>query len=479
MKHSLFRKLFLLHVGILITAVVMIAILLSLLYTRSAYLQKRQVLTSAATLVTATMQDYLSETLSHASLLREIDRIGYMTDSRIYAIRYDKDNLEGMVSDLTAVTGPSASMLADLSTLLAGGTVFHSGLYSEELDTDVLFAGFPLSIDTSIIGGIVMFSPLAKIRQDVWQINIVIAAAALIAIFVGSLLILSVSRRMTRPIRQMQEAAVELASGTNPEPIPVHGEDEIAQLAIAFNRMQRQLNQTERIRREFIANVSHELRTPLTSIQGFVRGMMDGIGKPEEKKEHLDIVMKEVQRLKVLTEDILDLAKLQSGTMNLTRGSTDLSLLSEETVQSLTSLAEEKHITLSVECKKGIVLWADAGRIRQVLVNLIGNALKFTPAGGHILIQTSQQGDIAELLIRDNGIGIPEEERSHIFDKFHRVDKSGNPALGGSGLGLNITRTIVELHRGTIRAESSPEGGTDMIVRIPATNLKAYGKEQT
>lgn len=475
MKHSLFRKLFLLHAGILIAAVVLIAVLLSLLYTRNAYMQKRQSLDGAATLVTASMQNYMTGTLSHASLVREMDRIGYMTDSRIYAIHYDKDNLESIVADLTAQTGPSASMLEDLSTLLSGGNVFHSGLYSEELDTDVLFAGYPLSVDASITGGIVMFAPLASIRQDVWQINLVIATAALFAILVGSLMILSVSRRITRPIRQMQEAAVELASGTNPDPVPVTGEDEIAQLAIAFNRMQIQLSQTERIRREFIANVSHELRTPLTSIQGFVRGLLDGVGKPEERQMHLEIVMKEVQRLKVLTEDILDLAKLQSGTLRLTRAGTDLAVLARETTQSLSGMAKEKQITMTVENSGSVPLWADRGRIRQVLVNLIGNALKFTPNGGHILIRTSREGDMAELLVRDNGIGIPEEERNHVFDKFHRVDKSGNPALGGSGLGLNITRTIVALHRGTIQAKASPEGGTDMIVRIPATNLIPQG----
>jgi signal transduction histidine kinase len=190
-------------------------------------------------------------------------------------------------------------------------------MYSQELDTDVLLAGYPLVVGSSVTGGIIMVAPLEQVRRNVVSISLISGGVALLTMLLASLLILSMSRRISGPVRQMQEAATELACGSNPTPIPVKGEDEIAQLAQAFNRMQQQLARTEQIRRDFVAHVSHELRTPLTSIQGFLQGMLDGVGKPEERKQNLEIVMREVQRLRTLTTDILDLVKLQSGTIPL------------------------------------------------------------------------------------------------------------------------------------------------------------------
>lgn len=471
MRKSLFRKLFLVHVGILAASVVLIAAALSLLYTRSAYGQKRQTLDSAAKLAGATVNAFLEGSINEDVMRREIDGIGYMTDSRVYVLQYDQDTLSDLVENLAdlAGTGTDSQLIRDLGTLLTGKQVFRSRQYSQELDTDVLLAGYPLVIGSSVKGGIVMVAPLEQVRRNVISISLIIGGVAIVTMLVGSLLILSVSRRISGPVRQMQEAATELASGNNPTPIPVSGEDEISQLSQAFNRMQQQLAQTERIRRAFVAHVSHELRTPLTSIQGFLQGMLDGVGKPEERQQHLEIVMREVQRLRSLTTDILDLAKLQSGTVTLNRGQSDLSELARQAVQSLSVLAREKKIRMETACDTPAPVWADAGRLNQVLVNLIGNALKYTPEGGYVLVSTRCDANTAELLVRDNGIGIPQAERLRIFDKFHRVDPSGHPALGGTGLGLNIARTIVELHHGTIEANESPEGGTDMRVCLPAT----------
>lgn len=462
---------FLVHVGILAASVVLIAVALSLLYTRSAYGQKRHILESAAKLAGATVNAYLEGVIDEDVMQREIDSIGYMTDSRVYVLQYGQDTLAVIAENLTGVAGEGteSQLVRDLGGILDGEQVFRSGMYSQELDTDVLLAGYPLVVGSSVTGGIIMVAPLEQVRRNVVSISLISGGVALLTMLLASLLILSMSRRISGPVRQMQEAATELACGSNPTPIPVKGEDEIAQLAQAFNRMQQQLARTEQIRRDFVAHVSHELRTPLTSIQGFLQGMLDGVGKPEERKQNLEIVMREVQRLRTLTTDILDLAKLQSGTIPLNRGQTDLSDLAKQAAQSLSVLALEKHIRLETSCESPAPIWADIGRVNQVLVNLIGNALKYTPEGGHVLVKVICDGHIAELLVRDNGIGIPQSERLRVFDKFHRVDTSGHPSLGGTGLGLHIARTIVELHHGTLEADESPEGGTDMRLRLPAT----------
>jgi signal transduction histidine kinase len=321
--------------------------------------------------------------------------------------------------------------------------------------------------------------------------NLVVFGIALGALMVGTLMILQLTRRIIRPIRDMQAAAGRLASGEATDPVPVNTRDEIGRLARAFNHMQEQLSKTEEVRRGFIANVSHELRTPLTSIRGFLQGMLDGVIRQEAVREHLLLMMDEVMRLNNLTGEILDLAKLQSGTLTLVKERVDLRALARETVAALKGLLGEKSLAMSVETGEPVWAYVDSDRIRQVLINLIGNSIKFTPDGGSVDVSLSMTDARTEtpreprvempedarkasaadlrivLRVRDTGIGIPEDELPLVFDKFHRVDKSGNPAYGGSGLGLNIAKTIVELHRGNISASRLPKGGTEFMVELP------------
>lgn len=475
MGKSLFRKLFLVYAGVLACVVVVISLMLSILYTQRMYEEKRQALTSAGTMVNRAMGEYLDKVIGKERLSSSIDMIGYIADARIYAIRYDAASLSGIVKQLADESQADATLLDDMSVLLLGTPVFHSRAYSAKLDTDVVLAGFPLIHGTQVLGGIIMYAPLDRVNQDVWQMNLVVFGIALGALFAGTLVILQLTRRIIRPIRDMQVAAARLASGEATDPVPVNTQDEIGRLARAFNHMQEELSKTEEIRRGFIANVSHELRTPLTSIRGFLQGMLDGVIRQDAVREHLLLMMDEVMRLNNLTGEILDLAKLQSGTLSLIKERIDLRVFAQETVASLKGLLGEKRLAISVEPGEPVYAYVDPDRIRQVLINLLGNAIKFTPDGGCIEVGASKLdsgGDARKvnpimLWVRDNGIGIPEAELPLIFDKFHRVDKSGNPAYGGSGLGLNIAKTIVEMHRGTISASRMPKGGTEFIVMLP------------
>lgn len=462
---SLFKKMFVIHISVLAAAVVLIAVMMSILYTSKAYEAKEQSLSSASTMVNAAMNEYYDGTLSAERLIATINMIGYIADARIYAIRYDQNSLETIAAEISGMPNNTA-LVSDMQSMIAGEKVFRSRLYSEQLDTDVVFAGVPMTHGTDIQGGILLFAPLDRINSDVWQINLTIAVIALVVMAIGTVVILQLTRRITHPIRQMQEAAVLLASGETTNPIPVITDDEIGRLARTFNHMQSQLQRTEHIRRGFIANVSHELRTPLTSIRGFLQGMLDGVITGDAVPEHLQRMMDEVMRLNKLTGEILDLAKLQSGTMTLLKERLDLRLLAMKAVSALEGYAMEKQISLSVESGSPMVVYADSDRIQQVLVNLLGNAIKFTPDNGTVQV-LFHEGDTFEMIIRDTGIGIPEDELEMVFDKFHRVDKTGNPAYGGSGLGLNIAKTIVELHHGHIIARRAYPTGTEMIVSLP------------
>ncbi len=467
MGKSLFLKLFVVYAGVLASVVVVISLMLSVLYTQRMYEEKRQALTGAGTMVNRTMGEYLDGLIGMDRLSTSIDMIGYIADARIYAIRYDAISLSEIAKQLADDSQADATLVEDLSVLLNGSSIFHSRAYSAKLDTDVVLAGFPLTRGTEVLGGILMYAPLDRVTRDIWQMNLVVFGIALGALMVGTLMILQLTRRIIRPIRDMQSAVVRLASGEVTDPVPVNTQDEIGRLARAFNHMQEQISKTEEVRRGFIANVSHELRTPLTSIRGFLQGLLDGVIKQEAVREHLLLMMDEVMRLNNLTGEILDLAKLQSGTLTLVKERVDLRMVAVDTVAALKGLLGEKRLAMSVESGEPVCAYVDPDRIRQVLINLVGNAVKFTPDGGVIDVGISLKDARVVLWVRDTGIGIPEEELPLIFDKFHRVDKSGNPAYGGSGLGLNIARTIVELHRGSISASHLPKGGTEFTVDLP------------
>ena len=466
---SLFRRLFVVYAGVLAAILLAVALVLSALTAGRMVEDRRRSLESAATMAGQAMRAYLSGSIDRERLASTIDMIGYIADARIYALRYDRDSLQAAAEQIGDGSEADRTIVADLAALLDGRTVFHRRSYSAKLDTDVLLAGFPLDTGNGRIGGILMYAPLDRVRQDILHMVALLGAIAVGAMVLGALAIGWLSRGIVRPIRTMQDAAVRLASGERSEPVPVSTSDEIGRLARAFNHMQAQLERTETVRRGFIANVSHELRTPLTSIQGFLQGMLDGLVRPEEMRAHLLLMMDEVRRLGKLTGEILDLAKLQSGTTSLVKEPVDARRLAGETMEALSGLPGSKRLALSVAPGDPLMVYADADRLRQVLVNLIGNAVKFTPEGGSVRVEMNRDGDAVVLHVLDTGIGIPEEELPLVFEKFHRVDRTGNPAFGGSGLGLNIAKTIVELHRGTIAAHRRPEGGTDFTVRLPAT----------
>jgi len=467
MGKSLFRKLFLVYAGVLTAVVVVLSLILSVLYTNRMYEEKRQSLSSAGTMANRAMGEYLDGLIGKDRLSQNMDMIGYIADARIYAIRYNEENLAEIAAQLADESQADEELMTDMAALLGGEQVFHTRAYSAKLDTDVVLAGFPMTQGNEILGGILMYAPLDRVTRDVLQMNYVVLGIAIGALLVGTLFLLQLTGKILQPIRDMQLAAVRLASGESAAPIPIHSLDEIGRLAKAFNHMQEQLMKTEEVRRGFIANVSHELRTPLTSIRGFLQGMIDGVIRQEAVREHLLLMMDEVMRLNKLTGEILDLAKLQSGTLLLMKERTDLRLLVMETVASLKGLLGERFLQLEVEAGEPVFAYVDPDRMRQVLVNLVGNAVKFTPDGGRVGVSVSRDGSEVLLDVHDTGIGIPEAELPLIFDKFHRVDKSGNPAYGGSGLGLNIARTVVELHRGWITARRLPEGGTAFTVGLP------------
>ena len=281
-----------------------------------------------------------------------------------------------------------------------------------------------------------------------------IIASAIVAVAVSVFF----SRGVVAPLRAMTDASQRIAAGHYDERVKINGGDELAQLGERFNQMAEKLEQVESMRRRLIGDVSHELRTPLTAIKGSMEGLMDGV-LPATNETYQQIHA-EADRLNRLVDDLQELSRVEAGSYHLDIKPVDVSSLVQTVAKRLSLQFESKRISLDLELAPGLTrVQADEDRAVQVLTNLVGNALQYTPENGKVIISVKQKNDEVQIAVKDSGIGIPPEHLAHIFDRFYRVDKSrSRQAGGGSGIGLTIARALVEAMGGRIWVESEGEG---------------------
>ena len=290
-------------------------------------------------------------------------------------------------------------------------------------------------------------------------INEITTTAMIVSLVVAIAVSLFTSRRIVQPIRAMMRASREIAAGRFDRRVLVPGEDELGELAHSFNQMAEALETTEQRRLDLIADVAHELRTPLTNIRTMLDALTDGV-LPADARTY-GTMSKEVRRLQRLVHDLQELSRAEAGQMPLHPEPTPPEVLISGVVDRLALQFHDKGVALHVAIPPDLPeVLADPPRITQVLVNILGNALQYTPAGGEVWVTARRQGDDVQFIIRDTGRGIPPEDLPHIFERFYRVDKSRARASGGSGIGLTISRHIVEAHRGRIWAESRGTGSS-------------------
>jgi histidine kinase len=300
-----------------------------------------------------------------------------------------------------------------------------------------------------------------------------LALAALAAFLVAMLVSLFVSRQVVAPVRAMTNASQRIAEGHYEERVQVAGDlskdelDELGRLALSFNQMAARLGQTESMRRQLIGDVAHELRTPLTTIKGSLEGLIDGVLPAEV--ETFQEIYREADRLQRLVNDLQELSRVEAGSYELNRRPVEVSQMVEITAARLGRQFEEKDMILETDLPDGLpMVLADEDRFGQVLLNLMGNALQYTSAGGKVTLTAQRAGNEVQVSVTDTGVGIPPEHLPHIFDRFYRVDKSRSRAGGGSGIGLTIAKYLVEAHGGRIWAQSPGSGkGSTFTFTLP------------
>jgi signal transduction histidine kinase len=270
---------------------------------------------------------------------------------------------------------------------------------------------------------------------------------------------------MTFPLREMVAAARAMAKGDYGRRVTATSRDEVGELARAFNTMAEELAEVDRVRRDLVANASHELRTPLGALRATLENLIDGVEQAD--RATLEAMLRQVDRLGSLVEQLLDLSKLESGAVPLERGRVAARPLLQEVLDEWRPQAETRRLRLSFTVNPDeLALDADPQRLHQVLSNLVANAVRHAPDGGRVVVRASAGAGRTQLEVIDDGPGIDPSERGRVFERFYRADASRSG--GGAGLGLAIARWIVELHGGTIHAEQASPHGCRMIVDLPA-----------
>lgn len=306
--------------------------------------------------------------------------------------------------------------------------------------------------------------PVAAARTALLRSLAIGSALAVIVAAAGAAF---VSRRLSRPLLALADATRSFAAGEeHPESRLRRAPGELGEVAHAFSQMARTVRRQDELRRAVIADVAHELRTPVTILRGQTELLLDGIAEPTV--ERLVSLHDEVLRLARLTDDLAALSAADAAGLTLQPEALDLAELARQTVSAITPQFDDAQVGIELNASAAVAVNADPGRLTQVITNLLTNAVKFTPAGGRVLIGVTRSGPSALLTVEDTGPGIPAEELPHVFDRFWRGRAAG--ARSGSGIGLAVVHTLVSAHGGTVSASSPPGHGAQFTVVIPAAD---------
>lgn len=362
----------------------------------------------------------------------------------VMSVRYSEDDISRMlnaVSDLDAASVRFTQEKVTFQMLIGTKPVYEDG------------------VATHVVR---FYSDITDARGAIAMAYVEVMLVSLIAVLIAIIVVYYTTMRLTRPFLEINEIVQKYSKGDYNVRIPISSIDEATQLAISFNAMADQLKDLEATRRSFVANVSHELRSPLTSMKGFLEAMQDGTITPDEYDKYIDIVLSETKRMAVMVNDLLDLARIESGRTALKLEIFDINELIRRTLITFEARIYEQHINVDVKfAQEQYYVEADSAQISQVLRNIIDNAIKYSPDDSKLRIATYAMRREIYISIQDSGPGIPEEDIPHVFDRFYKVEKAHTPTKqSGTGLGLSIVKRIIDQHNQTITLKSGRGKGS-------------------
>lgn len=395
--------------------------------------------------------------------IRMVEMMGQFSKEKFYIV-----DVQGNTIAQSNIPRISKKVSNQEITDLADGKVVKKIVSNSESKDRFLVSGHPIIQRNTFLGAVYVLSSIEEIKPAIQEVRNMILLSGIGAFFLALSLTWVISRKFSIPLIQMENTTRQIAKGKLDSKVKVMSRDEIGSLAQAINDLALDLDRYQETRKELFSNISHELRTPITSLKGYTRMLKEkGYETEEEKNQILDFIGQESERMDRLIEDVFDLSKMEVGKANLQLEWIDLTEIIEHVVRKTAWKAEEKGLKIKMEVPLDLPLfYGDGLRMEQILINLLENAIMYTEKGVITLRATTDQHQLL-ISIEDTGIGIPEEELPHIFERFYRVEKSRSRKHGGTGLGLAIVKQLVELQGGAIQVFSQTGKGTRFELVFP------------
>jgi len=351
---------------------------------------------------------------------------------------------------------------------LIKGEVIDKEGFEERFNRKIVAAVTPLVDEGRLEGIIYTYVPVDSITEVLQEFAYKWLAAAVLFVIAAIFLGTKWLKRLFKPIKEIEEAAKKVSEGDYSIKVNVNSRDEIGSLGAAFNEMANSIYHEEAKKREFIENVSHELRTPLSYVTGYTQAILDDVVKDEDQKKYLTLILSESNRLEKLVTDLMDLAKMNSEQVLVNQVPIALAQFLEDFFEKYTVVMKERGLILRLTLDPDSIIIADESQVKQILHNLIDNAMNYSRVGGVIDVQLTKESEQVIVRIKDTGIGIPKEDIPQVMDRFYRVNKARSRFDGGTGLGLSIVKQLVVLQKGTVKIESEVGKGTTVIVSFPS-----------
>jgi signal transduction histidine kinase len=463
---TIFSKLLISFIFTIVICLAVAGVSISFIVREYAYDQKeKELIVKAQYIAQSTKHFFLIDENPH-EYINEINRLDSNLGTEVWAI--DQNGV--IIAAASSHIYCEGSFLdeAQLSEVKSGKQNIYKG-YSYCFEDPVVRVTTPIKENGIVLGAIIVYSPIKGIDQAISRLIMLIIICVIFALIISSILCYIITKRIAKPIQNLTEASTSIVNGNRN--VKVHtktGFKEFNQLANSFNYMIEKLDKNEKKMRDFVANVSHELKSPITSIKGFTEALIDGKGKTEERTQRfLNIMDKESNRLSKLVDNLLILSRSDSN-INIEHQRVNIKEAVSEVVLSFETKIHEKSIRIDiVDNTKTKYIIADPNSLKQILINLLDNAIKYSPKSSKVLILINDNMDKVQISITDSGPGIPQEDIPYIWDRFYRVDKDRSRETGGTGLGLAIVKDLVEKNGGIVDVKSYIEKGTTFKFELP------------
>ena len=468
MKHSLYYKFILGYLVFGLLGFASIATLSAQLMNKNQVINQAEAMYDEANLIaSAYCSVYLGKKQDLDSVYPQLQAVAKFVRAEIWVV-----NRQGIIVVDSEQNKRAGTAIEGFDPTATGNKSYCTGTYYGLFPYDVLSVSAPITGNYNTYGYVLVHLPMSVIwEMSNSNLNVVYITAAILLIL--SLIILLVfTKTVYFPLQKITEGANEYAAGNLEYRIDLNTRDEMGYLAGTLNYMSGELNKLEEYQRNFIANVSHDFRSPLTSIKGYLEAIIDGTIPPEMYEKYLTRVISETERLTKLTQGMLTLNSLDSKGY-LSRSSFDINRVIKDTAASFEGTCEKKNINFELTFSDSMqMVYADLGKIQQVLYNLIDNAIKFSHQDSTIYIQTRIKNEKIFVSVKDTGIGIPKDSVQKVFDRFYKSDLSRGKDKKGTGLGLAIVKEIIQAHGENIDVVSTEGVGSEFIFSLPlATNL--------